>query len=314
MSKLSLIFLDLNYNSILTGKCSTLGAVLESEFIDLIIPPDAVENQTIFWIKECKSMKFSKTKRLSHVYEIGPHGEYFKNPIKIRFKKVKSKMQQNICLIKHQFDDKYFDISAVYFPTKIEQQNEQELIIEFELKNFSFFYLGDFQTPLKFTGQTTNHINDNVIVRPGLNICKFCSFGYCNGYKTEHLEFRVVTNSFAFNKEHCPNTNCDRNLSEKIIFYKSIAEIRYKIKGSETEMKTTIEADEDSLMLVGNKDHIVGYSSLTLTTKPNGSIDVLNDMMSINCVELQSIFENNSIFSSIEALDNPSKLHYYFRN
>jgi hypothetical protein len=300
---LNAMFLNFKHNIILNKKkCAVEGALFESDLIDMIISVGSVKNESIFSIKEYTDTVFNKIKRLSSIYEIEPHGIYFDNPITIRFKKIKSMFRENIYLIKHQMDNEYFDIAAIYTPSKTEQSSEQELTIEFELKKFSTIFLGDFQTPLILN---VNQISGNdMFIEPGLNVLKSCSFGNCNGYLIENLKFQGVTNNFVFNRNHCPVVNCNRNMLEKMIFYKSKAKIEFKREESEVEYETSIETDGDEIIIVGYKDHITEYSNLKISLTPKFELNQLNHRMGISFIELKSIFEINLMFLVLEHSSN----------
>ena len=108
-------------DSIVDGKIETTGGQLQSDFIDLIIPPAALNIATNFKIeKSTKQLKYPiRINNFTDLYELTPHMTILNLPITVKFNKIELQ-SGNLCLFKQSNSekDKALKLWSCHFPKK----------------------------------------------------------------------------------------------------------------------------------------------------------------------------------------------------
>ena len=249
---------------------SAQGGELEIDGLKLIIPKDAVKEDTPFSIKQAPpGMELPEAiEPLTPLYEVEPHNVEFKDLVSMSFTIPATTSPIALFIQKQDAQAKQLRKWLVIHPKKVEGNTAT-----FEVRSFSFPFVGKLDvkfadTDLSLLPTIQKQLQGHNIIRPGLNYRAYCDEPTCPLSKELMIinggGFRkfIVDNEMADDKIKC--LKCDKPVQEptnvkQLILFQAVGELKYKppIIGVRPEI--------DPFTAIGNRLVIYGETNSSYT-------------------------------------------------
>ena len=220
---------------------SEYGGRIETDLFDLIVSENAVKEKTTFFIKYLiKTNELEKF--VSPIFELGPHSIEFSKPVILKFKKVEN-IGKKVYLIQKEEANKSFDIWSIHLPKRSN---------EFELKNFSIFFLANLNN-YQFINcedvRISNHFQENERIQVGLNYLYKCGnqHGLNKYLGCGNFTEKILSTSTPFTCSSCEVPLPIQSVKCMIFLYSSV------IINCETD-EIQFTANENQLVYIRNKN------------------------------------------------------------